>query len=564
MKVSCQEVGDRRRVDIMGTQWEANELDRLIIEAALPQSGRSDFYFYDAPTVPAVLVEQFTNALKANRLPKLWVFHEFLRYQFNRMNLPCYKVDSRRFIKEPMAVEALVLAGSAGSLDKLVAVVRDLPRSETCSVFIVQHVGENQENLLDQILQTSTDWEVHMPQNLEKIRPSVIYVAPPARNMRVSNGYIYLTQDAKLNYARPSIEALIESAGLEYNGRLIVTLFCGEGSDGVGALKGLRQKGAMVIVEDVRECEFKALLLAAQSSGQVDMVLPVAAISSFVAAAFRPEVLVPDRVLLSLFLESIKSIYGYDFSGYRDQTIYRRLERLTSEQGYQSFFQLQDEVLRYPSRFESFFLEFSVKVTHFFRDPSQLRYILEHMSGYLSSFPTIQTWSAGCASGEEVYSLAILLDQMGLLERSQIFGTDINPFLLKIAEAGLYAVDEIQEAEANFRAAGLQGQLIDYFEPKGGLMQISPKIAEKVTFDRHSLAQDGVFNEFQVILCRNVLIYFGADLRRKTLNLFAASLQADGTLFTGLKEGSLGGEEPKFFVPLHHDTHVYQLNEEIH
>jgi len=547
----------------MGTDWEPDEFNRLILEADRPDSGKADFYFYDAPTVPALLVKRLAQAAKERRLPKLWVFHEFLRYQFRRMGLACFKVDEEQYIQTTPLVEAVVLAGSAGSLDKLIEVVHGLPRSDA-SVFVLQHVREDQTNLLDSLLQTATDWEVHMPQHLEKIRPSVIYVAPPGRNMRLSNQMIYLTQDAKLNYARPSIEALLDSAGREYKDRLIVALFCGEGADGVKALSGLRDAGAKVLIEDVKECESKELLLRAKASGQVDLVLPVSAMVCYLASVLSPQVVVPERELMHLFLKAIKSIYGYDFLGYREQTIYRRLERLTIEHGYKNFFELQAEVLKYPIRFESFFLEFSIKVTHFFRDPEQMSYILEELKPFLSSFPNIEVWCAGCASGEEAYSLAILFDQMDLLDRTHIFGTDINPYLLNIAEAGLYPPKELQEAEIHFQECGLTGALADYFEPKGGLMHIKEKLRNHVTFDRHSLAQDGVFNEFQLILCRNVLIYFGKDLRIKALNLFAASLHPDGMLLTGLNEGALGKTEPHFFDPVDRQAHVYHLSEENH
>ena len=561
MKITIHQEKERRAISVLGSDWSGVELEQLLAEANRPDSDQSDFIFYDAPVLPASLATAFSRAVAQERTPKIRAFHSFLRYFLSRLDIPYRRVSRSQKPAASGPFKAIVLGGSADSLQKMMSVVADLPPAEA-SVFVVQHVGAGEVNLLDQLLQTCTDWQVHMVQHLEPIKPGVIYVAPPDAQMKISTGYIYLTRDAKVQYAKPSIEALFESAGREYKEQLIAVLFCGYGQDGVKTLAELKAGGSTIIIEDPVDCTAKALLEEAIKTGHADMILRIKSIGCYIASALSAAERTPSPQMVDLFLEALVETYGYDFRGYRPETTSRRFELLAQENGYQSFFQLQAEILKYPQLFENLFLEFSVKVTHFFRNPEQFQFIRTQLKDSLSSFPSIKVWSAGCASGEEAYSLAILLDQMGLLEKSQIYATDINPYLLEIARNGLYAKKELEDSVQRAAQSGISKNLLECFEPEHGLMKVKERYMDRVFFDRHSLAQDGVFNEFQLILCRNVFIYFSPELRHKAIHLFAASLHSDGFLMIGQEEGNLSEISETFFNRFDTQHRVYHLNEE--
>jgi chemotaxis protein methyltransferase CheR len=248
-----------------------------------------------------------------------------------------------------------------------------------------------------------------------------------------------------------------------------------------------------------------------------------------------------------MLLEAVEAKYGYAFNAYAQGTLQRRITKLMTETKHDSFYTFQKAILTQAFSFERLFLELSIGITEFFRHPEQLAHLRNHVLPYLESFPHIRIWIAGCASGETVYSLAILLEEAGLLDKTQIYATDINPLYLQQARNGLYGIDNLKKIRDNYSLSGGVGTFDNYIEDHGRFVAIIPRLKEKILFYHHSLVSDGVFNEFQLIICSNVIIYFNKALQKKVMELFSRSLHKDGFLMLGLKEGINPGQGKRFF-----------------
>ncbi|WP_045217203.1 CheR family methyltransferase [Desulfonatronovibrio magnus] len=242
---------------------------------------------------------------------------------------------------------------------------------------------------------------------------------------------------------------------------------------------------------------------------------------------------------IALLLEGIYRRYGYDFRDYARCSIQRRLEQFLEQSSCSTFSEVTSRVLRDVAFFHGLLPYFSVSFTSLFREPSVFRALRDEILPVLRTWPYFKIWHAGCATGEEVYSLAILLREAGLLERATIFATDISRPALDTAREGVYSLEAIRRGGAAYQEAGGQGSLSEHYHARYNAAVMAPALRRKITFARHNLAMDSSFGEMQLILCRNVLIYFNQELHQRTLELFWESLDRGGFLCLGDKE-SLG------------------------
>ncbi len=243
-----------------------------------------------------------------------------------------------------------------------------------------------------------------------------------------------------------------------------------------------------------------------------------------------------ERIEIELLLEAIDRHYGFDFRGYAIGSLRRRLWRSAAEEGVQSISGLQERVLHDPRAMERLLTGLSVNVTTMFRDPTFYVAFREHVVPLLRTYPFIRVWNAGCSTGEETHSLAILLQEEGLYERARIYATDFNSDVLARAHAGELPLDRMQEYTQNYQRAGGKSDFSAYYSVEHGVAKLDQALSEHVVFAQHNLASDRSFNEFNVVLCRNVLIYFGRDLQRRVHQLFYDSLARFGVLGLGQKE----------------------------
>lgn len=239
---------------------------------------------------------------------------------------------------------------------------------------------------------------------------------------------------------------------------------------------------------------------------------------------------------LRLFIEAIYLKYHYDFRGYAGASLKRRLKAALIKFGCGNLSQLQDKVLHDDTVFPRLLDFLTVQVSEMFRDPDYFRALREQVLPLLRTYPSLKIWIAGCSTGEEAYSFAILLHEEGLLERTLIYATDINSEALEKAEAGVYAVDRIAGFTENHRRSGARTSLSDYYVAAYDRAVFDRALKKHIVFLDHSLATDEVFAEVQLVSCRNVLIYFDRELQDRALALFREALCMKGYLGIGAKE----------------------------
>jgi len=266
------------------------------------------------------------------------------------------------------------------------------------------------------------------------------------------------------------------------------------------------------------------------------------------------------NIEIKLFLEAIFQKYGYDFRNYSLAHIKRRILHRLSISQLESISIMQDRVLRDPDFLQQVLLDFSINVTEMFRDPEFYQAIRDDVIPLLKTYPFIKIWHAGCATGEEVYSMAILLQEEGLLERTQIYATDFNQRVLKQAKEGIYSVDSIKEYNQNYLRAGGKKNFADYYTAQYDRVIMNKNLSENVLFAHHNLVTDNVFSEVHMVVCRNVLIYFERVLQNRVVGLFKDSLLSGGFLCLGSKENLQFNEHVLFFSPLVAKEKIYRKN----
>ncbi len=239
---------------------------------------------------------------------------------------------------------------------------------------------------------------------------------------------------------------------------------------------------------------------------------------------------------LELLLEAIASQYGYDFRGYARASIKRRMWRRMLEEQLATLSGLQERVLHDPACMDRLLLDLSINVTSMFRDPSFWAALRDKIVPLLRTYPFVRIWNPGCSSGEETYSLAILLREEGLEDRARIYATDINAVVLDQARNGVFSLDRMQEFTSNYLAYGGRSSFSDYYKVYGDRARFEPSLVEHSVFAQHNLVSDDSFNEFNLIVCRNVMIYFDRTLQDRVHDLFYRSLTRSGVLALGHKE----------------------------
>ena len=235
-------------------------------------------------------------------------------------------------------------------------------------------------------------------------------------------------------------------------------------------------------------------------------------------------------------LESIRFVYGYDFTDYAEASVKRRIDQFMKTRKITALEKLGKMILQDERLFEEFVQELSVTVTEMFRDPFFYKSLKENVLKRLATYPFIKVWIAGCATGEEIYSVAILLQEEGLLNRSVIYATDINQKSLQIAKEGIYPVENIKAYTDNYQKAAGARAFSEYYKSKYNSVMFDKSLKQNIVFAAHNLAVDRSFNEFQLIICRNVLIYFNQQLQNKVISLFYDSLCPFGFLGLGNKD----------------------------
>ena len=265
-----------------------------------------------------------------------------------------------------------------------------------------------------------------------------------------------------------------------------------------------------------------------------------------------------EDIEIELLLEAIYMKYGYDFRAYSRAHIKRRVLHRLSLSGLENISEMQHKVINDKVFFQQILPDFSINVTEMFRDPSFFATIRKEIIPILKTYPHIKIWHAGCSTGEEVYSMAILLKEEGILNRTQIYATDFNEKVVKKAKEGIYSAELIKQFTYNYQKAGGTGSFSDYYIANYDYALLEESLKERIIFAEHNLVNDGVFGEMHMIICRNVLIYFNRDLQNRVIRLFNDSLRNGGFLWLGPKESLNFSPHAESYEPIVETQRIFR------
>ncbi|MFA7360202.1 MAG: protein-glutamate O-methyltransferase CheR [Candidatus Kapaibacterium sp.] len=270
-----------------------------------------------------------------------------------------------------------------------------------------------------------------------------------------------------------------------------------------------------------------------------------------------------ENIEVNVLLQVMFDRYGYDFRNYARASIERRARSFARKNGYDYISELIPKILRDEILFEQLLKDFSITVTELFRDPLSYKELKEKVFPILKTYPFIKIWHAGCATGEEVYSLAILLKEEGLYEKATIYATDFNDEALEIARQGIYPLENMKTFISNYLQAGGSDVLSNYYFAKHDSVIFDKSLIKNVMFANHNLATDSVFGEMNLIMCKNVMIYFDKELQNRVLNMFNESLIHGGFLCLGSKESLMFSEVQDKFDVVDKVEKIYKKKAEI-
>ena len=239
---------------------------------------------------------------------------------------------------------------------------------------------------------------------------------------------------------------------------------------------------------------------------------------------------------VQILLNDMLDVYGYDFNDYSKASLKRRIDRLFTLDKFPSFAEFRYRIKNDEGYLKRFVEEITVNVTEMFRDPTFYQAVRKEIFPKLATYPLIRIWHAGCSTGEEVYSMAILMHEANLLQKTLLYATDINPDVLEKAKEGIFPLSQMKQYSENYLVAGGKKEFSEYYTSRYDRAKFDKQLSKKMIFATHNLVSDRSFNEFQLILCRNVMIYFDKDLQDRVLHLFDQSLESLGFIALGAKE----------------------------
>lgn len=455
----------------------------------------------------------------------------------------------------------VVVGSSAGGIEALSELVSTIPEGFSTPVVIAQHLDPARKSRLEEILARRSVLPVRTVTKHEVLEPGVVYVVPANRHVNVTDSEIDLRADTQ-GPPKPSVDLLMKSAAQVFGERLIAVVLSGTGSDGAEGARVVRAAGGTVIIQNPETAEFGGMP-GSLAPNTVDIVADLDRIGPILGELLDGSVVREEQAQkdekesLGRFLEGLKTRYGVDFTSYKSPTILRRLKRrliATNTRSIENYARFLDENTEELQQLVNTLL---IKVTEFFRDPDLFEYLREEvLPGQLQKAKDesrqLRIWSAGCATGEEAYSLAILVSELlgseAALDDVRIFATDVDEEAVNFARHGVYPENAL---------SGLtEKQVRHYFVEDDGRYEVKKPVRGMIVFGEHDLARRSPFPRIDLVVSRNVMIYFTPELQRRALQLFAYSLRDGGSLVLGKAEST--SPLPQYFVPQHRHHKVYR------
>jgi two-component system CheB/CheR fusion protein len=439
------------------------------------------------------------------------------------------------------------IGASAGGLAALKRFFQHMPANSGLAFVVIVHLSAEHESHLPNLLQPHVRMPVHQVTETTVIERDHVYVIPPGSNLAAVDSHLHLSAIEESRRDRAPIDHFFRTLAKTFDGVSVGVILTGTGSDGTLGIKAIKQVGGLTIAQEPNEAEYDGMPQSAIATGLIDLVLPVAEIPAAILryVRTRPSISVPEdgddvehdeRQLIHKLLTQVRGRTGRDFSRYKRSTIMRRIQRrmqlhqLEKLEDYLAFVRLQPEEARALAD------EFLVTVTNFFRDPDVFHaletHVIPRLFDQMRAGDTIRAWSVGCATGEEAYSLAILLsEEAERREQSvkvQVFASDLHERSLRSAREGLFS--------GNIETDVSPERLAQFFVKQTGGYRVRPELREQVVFAAHNLLADPPFSKIDLIACRNLLIYLQRDVQREVVELFHYALRPEGVLMLGTSE----------------------------
>ncbi len=436
------------------------------------------------------------------------------------------------------------IGASAGGLEALQEFFKAVPLKTGIGFVVIQHLSPDYKSLMDELLARYTKLPILKADDGMLVEPDKVYLIPARKNLSIFHGRLMLEDQGARNGIILPIDIFFRSLAKDIEKRAIGIILSGTGSDGTLGTRAIKEAGGMVMAQDERTAKFDGMPRSCISTGLVDYILPPAempdALYNFIKHPFVEKAKNTDAVLtgdedgLRKILMTLRDFSGTDFSYYKENTILRRLERRLSINRFERLEDYYNLLTNSDKEKETLYRELLIGVTRFFRDEPAFEVINNNILPNLldGSKKEIRIWSAGCSTGEEVYSLAMIirsyLDGKHLNVEVKIFATDIDKHSLEYAGQGIYPESIVSDVDPVL--------LSRYFTKRENGFQISESIRKMAIFATHNVLKDPPFSKLDLIVCRNLFIYFKPDSQAFVLNLFRLALKSGGYLFMGSSE----------------------------
>jgi two-component system CheB/CheR fusion protein len=458
------------------------------------------------------------------------------------------------------------LGASAGGIQALKAFFSRVPKDSGIAYVVILHMSPEHESKLAQILQTTSLIPVTQVQERIKVKPDNVYVIPPTQNLAMTDGHLQLTDKIGVKERRSPVDLFFRTLAETNDSRAVSVILSGTGANGSMGLKRIKESGGVAFVQDPNEAEYNDMPRNAIATGLVDYVLPVAEIPAKILSykehrgsiqiADAPAAKPTDEQALRDIFTQLRMRTGHDFSNYKRATILRRIERRLGINELKGLPAYANHLREHREEAQALMKDLLISVTNFFRDPESMDAVARKVLPAIFSNKTlddhVRVWIAGCATGEEAYSFAIILSEVASHLQNpaqiQLFATDIDEEAIAIAREGFYTEAEVADVSPE--------RLRRFFTKEHEGYRVKRELRENVLFAIHNVIKDPPFSHLDLISCRNLLIYLNRAAQGRVLDVMHFALNPNGYLFLGASESTEGSLD--LFSTFDKEHHIFQ------
>ncbi|MFO7863487.1 MAG: CheR family methyltransferase, partial [Salinivirgaceae bacterium] len=471
--------------------------------------------------------------------------------------------------KPTLDFPVVAVGASAGGLEALQDFFKNAPEDSGAAYVVIQHLSPDYKSLMAELLGRVTNMYIYRVEDGMAVQQNCIYLIPPGHNMTIFKGKLFLTKQQHGRSLNLPIDIFMRSLAKDQGKNAIGIVLSGTGSDGTLGIRAIKEYGGMVMAQDDESAKFDGMPRSSINTGMVDYILPAKVmpkeLTNYIKHPLIRKTSVNDAELdendnhLAKIIMILRDEKGVDFSGYKSNTIIRRLEKRISINRYSTVAQYADFLIDNKKEVNILFKEFLIGVTRFFRDEEAFDHIYNDVLPKLFADKTnkkpLRLWTIACSTGEEAYSLAILvkeyMDKNNINREVKIFSTDIDADSIEFASMGRYPESIASDISAE--------RLSKFFNRKDESYQISEKIRSMVVFAQHNILRDPPFSKIDLLSCRNMLIYLNSDIQQKILSMFYLALKSSGYLFLGSSESI--GDLSEGFQTVNTKWKIFQAKE---